>query len=101
MEYVTVNSVLCIKCNQWIHERCSKLKKVTPRVARFFVHSKCEKATNDKGKVQQEVMCEVETVKGFCYLGNMLNGSGGSEAAVTAKTRVERKKFRESNEILF
>ena len=39
--------------------------------------------------VQQEVMCdEVETVKGFCYLDNSLIGSGGCEAAVTARTRV-------------
>ena len=34
---VTVNSVLCTKCDQWIHGRCYKLKKVTPNVARFFV----------------------------------------------------------------
>ena len=33
---VTVNSVLCTKCDQWIHGRCSKLKKATPSVARFF-----------------------------------------------------------------
>ena len=41
-------------------------------------------------------MCDkVETVKGFCYLGDRLNASGGCEAAVTARTRVGRKKFRE------
>ena len=32
---VTVNSVLCTKCDQWIHERCSKLKKKS--------NSKCDK----------------------------------------------------------
>ena len=48
------------------------------------------------GEMQQEVMCdEVKTVKGFYYLGNTLNASGGCEAAVTARTRVEWKKFRE------
>ena len=79
---VTVNSVLCTKCNQWIYERCSKLKKVTPIAARFFVCNKCDKAMNGVGEVQQEVMCdEVETVKGFCYFDNMLNASGGCEAA--------------------
>ena len=34
-------------------------------------------------------MCdEVETVKGFCYLGDRLNASGVCEAAMTATTRV-------------
>ena len=47
-------------------------------------------------------MCdEVETVKGFCYLGNKLNASGECEAAATAKTRMGWKKFRECGEILF
>ena len=81
---VTVNSVLCTKCDQWIHGRCYKLS-----AARFFVCNKCNKATNGAAEVQQEVMCdEVETVKGFCYLGNRLNANGGCEAAVTARTRV-------------
>ena len=51
--------------------------------------------------MQQKVMCEVETVKGFCYLGNRLNASEGCEAAVTARTRLGWKKFRECREILF
>ena len=47
-------------------------------------------------------MCdEVETVKGFCYLGNRLNASGGCEVAVTARTRLGWKKFRECGEIRF
>ena len=46
-------------------------------------------------------MCDkVEAVKRFCYLYR-LNASGGCEAAVTARTRVGWKKFREFKEILF
>ena len=76
------------------------MKKVTPSVARFFVCSKCNKVTNGAG-VQQEVMCdEVESTKGFCYFCNRLNASGGCEAAVTERTRVEWNKFRECGEIL-
>ena len=53
-------------------------------------------------EVQQEVMCnEVESVKGFCYLGDRLHDSGGCETAVTAVTRVRCKKFRKCGEILF
>ena len=94
--------MLCTKCEQWIHGRCSKLKKVTPSAARFFVCNKCEKVTNGVGEVQQKVMCdEVETVKGFCYLGNRLNANGGCEAVVTARTRVGWKKFSKCGKILF
>ena len=68
----------------------------------FFFCNKCEKVTNGLEEEQQEVMCdEVEIVKRFCYLGNRLNDSGGCEAAVTAKTRVGYKKFRECDEMLF
>ena len=99
---VTVNSVLCMKCDQWIHKRFIKLKKVTPSVARFFVCCKSDKVTNSAGEVQQKVMCdEVVTVKGFCCLGDRLNASGGCKAAETARTRMGWKKFRECGEILF
>ena len=43
----------------------------------------------------------METVKGFCYLGDRLNASGQCAAAVTAKTRLGWKKFRECGEIPF
>ena len=73
----TIQYILCIKCNQWIHEKCSKLKEITPSAAGFFVCNKCDKAMNGAGEEQQKVMCgEMETVKGFCYLGNRLNASG-------------------------
>ena len=64
---MTVNSVLCKKCDQWIHERCFILKKVTQSAARFFVCSTCNKTTNGAEKVQQEVMFdEVKTIKKLC-----------------------------------
>ena len=48
-----------------------------------------------------EVLCdEVETVKGFCYLGDRLNTSGGCETAVTTRVRIEWMKFRECGELL-
>ena len=66
---VTVSSVLCTKCDQWMYGRCSKLKKITPSAARFFVCNKCNKVTNGAGEVQPGVMCnEVETVSDFTIL---------------------------------
>ena len=43
---------------------------------------------------------QVDFVKSFCYLGDKLIASGGSEAAVTARTRIGWIKFREGGELL-
>ena len=46
-------------------------------------------------------MCkEVETVRGFCYLRDRVNASGGCKAAVTSKLRIEWVKFKECGELL-
>ena len=42
---------------------------------------------------------QVDFVTSFCYLGDGLNTSGGSEAAVTARARIGWIKFRESWEL--
>ena len=42
----------------------------------------------------------IDFVKSFCYLGDRLNASGGSEAAVTATTRIGWIKFKECGELL-
>ena len=43
----------------------------------------------------------METVNGFCYLGDMLNASGGCEVAVAARARFGWMKFRECGELLY
>ena len=48
-----------------------------------------------------ENLCDgVEAVNEFCYLGDTLKTSGGSEAAVTARMRIGWIKFRECSELL-
>ena len=37
---------------------------------------------------EREFCEEMETVTGFCYLGDGVNAGGGCEAAVTAKARI-------------
>ena len=34
---VMANSVLCVKCGKFIHGRCTKVKRVTPKLGRDFV----------------------------------------------------------------
>ena len=95
-----VNSVLCTKCGNWVHGRCTKVKRATARLAMHFVFSKCKGMM--KGTVDSiEKLCdEVDTVNGFCYLGDRLNSSGGCEAAVAARVRIGYIRFRECGEIL-
>ena len=47
------------------------------------------------------VFNQVDFVKSFCYLGDRLNASGGSEAAETARTRIGWIQFRECWELLY
>ena len=88
------NSVLCTKCENWPHGRCAKIMRATARLEMHFVCSKCRGIM--EGMVGSiENMCdEVETVNGFCYLGDRLNSSDGCEAAGTAKVRIGWVRFR-------
>ena len=99
-ERVGSNAVCCTQCTKWIHERCTKIKKVTCTSARHFV---CRRCTNVGSGTEKsvEVLCdEVKTVKGLCYLGDRLNASGGRETATTSRVRIGWMKFRECGELL-
>ena len=97
---VMSNAVWCTLCKKWIHARCTKMKKVSCSFAQQFVCRRCEDIGDGKEE-PVEVLCdEVETVKGFCYLGDRLNASGGCETAVTARVRIGWMKFRECGELL-
>ena len=74
--------------NTWeMHEN----EKVICSSARRFVSRRCTDVADvaDGTKEPVEVLCdEVETVKGFCYLRDRLNASGGCETAVTSRVRI-------------
>ena len=98
---VMVNSVKCTKCGKWVHGRCAKMKRVTSTLAKGFV---CELCVYTKERIVEPgegIIDQVDSVKSFCYLGNRLNASGGSEAAVTARMTIGWIKFRECGELLY
>ena len=94
------NSVLYIKCGNWVHGRCAKIKKVNTRLAMFFICSKCIGIMEETVDSIEKLCNEVETVNGFCYLGDRLNASGGCEAAVTARVKIGWVRFRECGVLL-
>ena len=79
------------------------MKRVTSSLAKSFV---CELCVHTKeGVVEPDeefsFFNQIEFVKSFCYLGDRLNASGGSEAAVTGRTRIGWINFREFGELLY
>ena len=94
------NSVLCTKCGSWAHGKCAKIKRVTTRLAMHFVCSKCKGIMEGTMDSIENLCNEVETVNGFCYLGDRLNAIGGCEAAVTARVRISWVRFRKCGEFL-
>jgi len=90
------NSVLCVKCRKWIHGRCVKAEG-DPEVGERSCVWKMQ-ADGLMGSVE-ELCEEVETVRGFCYLGDRVNAGGGCKAAVTARARIGWVKFRECGEL--
>ena len=85
---VMANSVLCVKCRKWVHGRCAKVKKMTPRLGKNFVCGTCKKQVDGLAEPVEELCKELETVRGVCYLEDRVNASCGCEAAVTAKARI-------------
>ena len=65
-----------------------------------FVCSKCKEIMEVMVDSIERLCDEVETVNGFCYLGDRLNASGGCEAAVTARVKIGWVRFRECGELL-
>ena len=39
---IMANSVLCTKCENWVHGKCAKINRVTARLAMHFVCLKCK-----------------------------------------------------------
>ena len=39
---VKPNSLLCLQCDEWIHGRCARVKRVTPKFSRNFVCIRCK-----------------------------------------------------------
>ena len=71
------------------------MKRVTSTLAKGFV---CELCVDTKEGIVEpgeelSFFDQVDFVKIFCYFGDRLNVSGGSEAAVTARTKFGWIKF--------
>ena len=89
------NSRLCTKCENWVHGRCAKIKRVIARLAMHFVCSRCKRIMEGTVDLIEKLCDEVETVNGFCYLRDRPNASDSCEVVVTARVKIGWVRFRE------
>ena len=95
---VMTNLVSCRKSGNWVHYKCAKIRKVTARLAMDFVCSSCREIMKETVDLNEKLRNEMETVNGFCCLGDRLNSSGDCEAAVTTRVRIGWVRFRKCGE---
>ena len=87
MFLLKANSVLCVKCGKWIHSRYVMVKKVTEKVSRNFLCTKCEGNIGDVVGQKEKLCDEVESVREVTYLGDRVSVGGKYAAAVIIRTR--------------
>ena len=67
---------------------------------RVMANSVCKGIMEGTVDLNEKLCDKVETVNGFCYLGDRPNSSGDCEAAVAARIRIGWVRFREYGELL-
>ena len=78
----------------------SNTKRVITKLATRFVFSICRKTMEGIVDLIEKLCDDVETVKGFCDLGNKLNARGDCERPITGRLRIGGVRFRECGELL-
>ena len=73
------NFSVVFEMQKWTSGRCVKVKRVNPRLGRDFVCGRCKQVDDGLVEPVEELCEEVETVRGFCYLGDKVNASGDCE----------------------
>ena len=54
---IKANSVLCVQCGRWIHGRCVRVIRVTPRISGYFTCRKCQENIGEAAE-QEEKLCD-------------------------------------------
>ena len=96
------SSIQCNGCSQWVHKKCSGLKRLVADPT--FQCARClGTARPIDGRPCKTVQVGNDTLKvvdAFCYLGDMLSAAGGSELATVTRVKSAWKKFRELMPVL-
>ena len=93
---VGTNSILCNSCKNWTHKKCTTIKGNLSRV-KDFVCKRCLEeipSVNESDKIRL-IDDDLEVVRKFCYLGDMLDSNASAESSVICRVQCAWKKFRE------
>ncbi len=94
------NSVWCVECERWCHQRCSGVRDVR-RVGIDFRCPTCVEGGRGEAEVRQVQMGEAPVVvDSFCQLGDVIGCEGGAEAAVRGRIACAWKSWRELASLL-
>ena len=89
-----VNCVRYKTCKKWFHAPCARVKRVSRRMNGNFGCRVCTNGANREDKnVSNACLGELERVNSYCYLGDNVNGGGGSDLAVTRRIGLGWKAF--------
>src|SRR5213080_4257235 len=88
---VRQNSIKCIKCEKWVHNRCrkdnGKIKPDKYNCPKCCGLVRVQPRTNDKTSLRLVTGVEFEFVDRFCYLGDMISANGGAGSAAAMRVR--------------
>ena len=89
------SSILCTECNKWCHKRCSGLSRLSG-----VNNYRCPTCVNGRLIVEldESLVVEggrIEEVSHFCYLGDVLDRSGGAERAIRTRIAAAWSKWRD------
>lgn len=92
------NSIMCVKCESWVHKRCSGIVGALKGITGFHCDSckgKITRQTGDTGNLSMRGVGNFERIDKFCYLGDMMEAGGGVGWASRCRVRSAWSKFRE------
>jgi len=86
-----------MSCQKWVHKKCSGIKGSMYKVMRSFICRGCSNPVISAGHTSVDIgaSANLEVADKFCYLGDMLSVDGDADAAVEARIRIGRNKFRQ------
>ena len=89
------SAILCTECNKWCHKRCSGLGSLDG-----VINYRCPACVTGRVIVEtdESLVVEgwiIEEVTHFCYLGDLLDRSGGAERAVKVGIAAAWSKWRD------
>jgi hypothetical protein len=98
------NAIHCVKCDKWIHKRCSGVNGKLRLMKDAFICRVCKEGVREKLKKGEDLDIgsgiKVEKVQSYCYLGDKLEVDGGVNLTITNRIQSAWGKFRELSPIV-